>query len=182
MNLSSQLGSLLFTHGEPIAIKKLASLCEKETHEIQEALHELKERISAIGLTLLEEGGSVQLASTPENSNLVKKFLKIDPASDLGKASLETLTLIAYLGPIARSKIDHIRGVNSSFIVRSLLVRGLIEKIVDEKNKRTNLYRITFDFLRLLGIEKKEDLPNYAELRGMTEEKMKQETLTQQSL
>jgi len=75
--------------------------------------------------------------------------------------------LIAYLGPISRAQIDYFRGVNSSFILRNLLMRGLIER-VSESADRSYSYQISFDLLKHLGISKIEDLPDYLKYRELS--------------
>jgi segregation and condensation protein B len=87
--------------------------------------------------------------------------VKEELTEDLTPASSETLAIISYLGPISRAKIEYLRGVNSSLILRNLTMRGLIEKVSDDNRSSAFLYRITFDLMKHLGIEKKEDLPDY---------------------
>jgi segregation and condensation protein B len=83
----------------------------------------------------------------------------------LGKAGLETLAIILYQGPISRADIDYIRGVNSQFIVRNLLIRGLIERVDNPTDARSFLYKTTLDLLSHLGISKIQDLPEYDQVR-----------------
>ncbi len=76
---------------------------------------------------------------------------------------METLTIIAYRGPIAKSELEQIRGINCSLILRNLMIKGLIEEERDEK--RMNIkYRVSIDFIRYLGINKVEELPDYQKL------------------
>ena len=77
--------------------------------------------------------------------------------------SLETLTIIAYRGPITKPEIEQIRGVNCSLILRNLLIRGLIEE-KEDKQRLQNTYTISFDFLRHLGADRVEELPQYSDL------------------
>jgi segregation and condensation protein B len=84
---------------------------------------------------------------------------------DLGKAGLETLSIILYQGPISRANIDYIRGVNSQFIVRNLLIRGLIDRVENPKDARSYIYKTTIDLLSHLGISKIEELPEYEQVR-----------------
>ena len=93
---------------------------------------------------------------------------------DLGKAALETLTIILYRAPVSKGELDYIRGVNSSFILRNLLVRGLVERSINPNDKRSFVYRPTFDLLSHLGIAKIEDLPEYESV-GQEIKKFEQE-------
>ena len=105
------------------------------------------------------------LGTAPELSPTIEKMTKEELMGDLGKATLETLSIILYQGPIVKSRIDYIRGVNSSFILRNLLIRGLIERREHPEDKRTFLYSPTFDLLTHLGISRVEDLPEYGTAR-----------------
>ncbi|MCK4891205.1 MAG: SMC-Scp complex subunit ScpB, partial [Candidatus Pacebacteria bacterium] len=117
------------------------------------------------GLRILIKDGKIQMVTAEENSEFVEKFLKADIEGELSRAALEVLSVVAYRGPIARSEIEEIRGVNCSFTLRHLMIRGLIERINNPKDARAYLYRISFDFLKKLGVEKVEDLPKFKELR-----------------
>ena len=97
-------------------------------------------------------------------------MIKDDLAKDLGSASIETLTIVLYKGPIQKAEIDFIRGVNSNFILRNLLTRGLIEKVQNPEDQRSFLYQPTFDLLTHLGLKKSDDLPEYTEFRTKVEE------------
>ena len=73
--------------------------------------------------------------------------------------------MVVYQGPVSRPEIDQVRGVNSSFILRNLMVRGLVERVTSEKDSRRYLYQPTLDLLRHLGLEKISDLPEYEEVK-----------------
>ena len=78
----------------------------------------------------------------------------------MGRAGLETISIILYKAPVPKSEIDFIRGVNSQFILRNLLIRGLVERIPSSSG-RGGAYRPTLDLLRYLGVTKVEELPDY---------------------
>lgn len=164
--LKSILESLLFAHGEPLSLAKISKTLCADEDDTRSALQELaaeytqKER----GLILLEKDGEYQLGSKPEHAAYIDKLVKSEMSEELSKAAAETLAIIAYKGPISRAEIEHIRGVNSSFTLRNLLLRGLAERIENPKDARSYLYRISFDFLKHLGLAKIEDLPQYKEL------------------
>src|SRR3989344_340255 len=96
---------------------------------------------------------------TGEKSEVLKAslFKLREFYSELSRASLETLAIILYKGPISRREIDHIRGVNSGLILRSLMIRGLIERT--EGTERSYSYKATLKLLEHLGITRREDLP-----------------------
>lgn len=161
MNLSATIEAILFFKAEPITIKKLAELTTQTEEAVGQALIELKQALQGRGIALLEKDNTVILGTAPESSALIENIIKEELKKDLGKAGLETLAIVLYKGPVSRSEIDYIRGVNSSFILRNLTVRGLVEKINKEGDNRTFLYRPTFELLAHLGLTSVTDLPNY---------------------
>jgi len=164
IELESKIEGLLFYKGEDVTIKKLAELLSVNEEQINEALNKLEISLANRGLVLVRKDDSVVLGITGELSGLIESIRKEEIAKELSKASLETLTIVLYKNGIARSEIDYIRGVNSSFILRNLLVRGLVEKIVDPKDTRRMLYRPTFDTLSYMGITSITQLPNYEQI------------------
>ena len=164
MNLQSILETILFVHGEPITLGKLASLTKKPKKEVEEALRELDRDMKERGIVLLYAYGAYQLGSNPENSAFGENLMKEEFSENLSRQSLETLAIVAYKGPMTRIEIDYIRGVNSAFVLRNLTMRGLVERIENPKDARSWLYRVSFNFLKYLGLQSLEELPHYAEL------------------
>jgi segregation and condensation protein B len=111
----------------------------------------------------------VALGTHPDLSELMLSIRKEELSRDIGKAGLETLSIILYKGEVARSEIDYIRGVNSSFILRNLLIRGLVERFTNPSDSRSYLYKPTFQLMSFLGITKIEDLPKYEEVEEQLE-------------
>ena len=170
MALEQLIEAILFWKAEPISIKKLAEACGKNEGEIQDALTVLEKSLENRGVKLVRKNDEVLLGTSPEASELIEKLTKEELSRDLGKAGLETLSIILYKGPITRAEIDYIRGVNSSFILRNLQIRDLVEKITDPNDARRFLYRPTFALLQHLGVTKVEDLPEYGELEKKLQE------------
>ena len=167
--LKKQIESLLFIFGEPLTLKDLSRFLKKNPEEINQALALLKEeyQLGKRGLILIENNGAYQLTTSPEVSEIISDYLKETLKEELTPAALETLAIIAYKGPITRAAIENIRGVNSSFILRSLLIRGLIEREPDPSRPQAFLYRISFELLRMLGLQKIEDLPEYQKFHSL---------------
>lgn len=164
MSIKSQIESLLFISAKPISIKQLAELVGKSEEEIKTAGDELEEeyKSSQRGVQIIRNGSKYQMVSSPDNAKLVQEFIKDETTGELSRPSLETLTIIAYRGPISKTDLDHIRGVNCSLILRNLLIRGLIEAKSDKKGE--TYYNVTFDFIRFLGINDISELPDYIKL------------------
>lgn len=170
-NLISIIESVLFVSGNPVGIKRLAKITGAKEAEVKAAVDELgiKYKNNNHGLRIIKKEGEVQIGSAPEFKDYVNKLVKSDLEDDLSRASLEVLAVIAYRGPISRLQIEEIRGVNCSFTIRNLLLRGLIERVENPGDSRSYLYKISFDFLKHLGLEGIEQLPGYGELRNKGE-------------
>lgn len=164
MELQAKIEGLLFYKGEPMQIKKLAELLNANQEEIESAILLLSEALASRGITLIRKEDSVTLGVAKDLSELVEAIRKDEITKDLSKATLETLSIILYKNGTTRSEIDYIRGVNSSFILRNLLIRGLIEKREDKNDGRRIVYVPTFDALSFMGINNIEELPNYKEV------------------
>lgn len=159
MGLSERIEGLLFYKASPMKLSLLCKTLEVENDELESALQKLQEHLAERGIRLLRTDTEVQLVTAPELDPLIESVRKDEMKRDIGKAGAETLSIILYKGPISRSEIDRIRGVNSSFILRNLLIRGLIER---EMAKNNALFSITPSLLAHLGISNKTELPNYA--------------------
>lgn len=166
MNLQTQIEAILFWKAEPVSIKKLSSFLETDEQSIRAALIELETSLTGRGLTIVRSDDEVMLGTSKEHSSLIEKIAKEERTRDLGKAGLETLSIILYQGPISRADIDYIRGVNSQFIVRNLMIRGLIERVDNPTDARSFLYKASLDLLAHLGVSKIEDLPEYNKVRA----------------
>lgn len=163
--------ALLFAYGEPMELNKIAKLLKTDKEKIKLAVADLEEALKKEdrGLKLIFSGSPagerVQLATKSEFSSLLESFVKEEFREQLSPASLEALALISYLGPLSKAQIDYYRGVNSSFILRSLMIRGLIERFLDSQKSNVYLYQASFDLLKYLGISKIEELPEYQKYR-----------------
>ncbi|MEK7162884.1 MAG: SMC-Scp complex subunit ScpB [Patescibacteria group bacterium] len=161
--------ALLFVYGEPISIKKISGIFKIDQTIADNLIKELEEKLKADnrGLMLIFSNNQVQLTTKPDFSSILENFIKEEFKENLTPASLETLALIAYLGPMSRVQIDYYRGVNSSFILRNLLIRGLIERLPNPQKNNIYLYQPSFDLLKYLGISKIEELPEYDKFKSI---------------
>ncbi len=166
------LESLLFIAGEPVKIKKLAQILDLTENEAAVELEGLKSECESgkRGLRLVFHDGAVEMVSSSEAAPFIEKLIKSDFDEDLSQAALETLAIISYRGPVSRAQVEDIRGVNCSFILRALSIRGLVERKENPEDHRSHLYQVSFDFLRQIGVSKLEDLPNFRESKNMNQE------------
>jgi segregation and condensation protein B len=170
------LEALLFASGEPLEKKQLAKFLGIKDNELAVALGVLSNSLKGHGITVVETPHEVELRTAPDASGMVKKLRESELSRDLGKASLETLAVIAYQDGSTRGEIDWVRGVNSSASLRTLLIRGLISGREDEADKRRIRYSLTSEALAHLGLARLEDLPRAAELRAIAQDVRKEET------
>lgn len=171
MSAKSEIESLLFVSSRPLSVKRLAEATGHGKDEVRKALEELVAEYDAReggGLVVLRNGDEVQLATSPDHAEMVKEFLKDETFGELTRPALETLTIVAYRGPLTKAELEQIRGVNCSLILRNLMIRGLVE-ILEAKDAHPGApaqYRITFDFLRYLGLRQTSELPDFEALRS----------------
>ena len=161
MNLEQKIEAILFFKGEPMSRKKLSEFLEVGQIEINEAIEKLKEDLKSRGIVLQEKEDEITLGTHPELSGIIEKLQKEELNKELSKASLETLSIILYKNGVSRSLIDYIRGVNSSFTLRALSIRGLVEKSLDPEDNRRFIYKPTFELLSFMGVKSVEELPDY---------------------
>ncbi len=164
MNTEQKIEAILFYKNEPLTHKELAKILEVDIDVVRNALNNLKAIYQNKGIVLIETSDTVAFGTHPDLSEMFEKMQKEELSRELGRAGLETLSIILYKGPVARREIDHIRGVNSGFIVRNLLIRGLIERVDPSTTLgagRSFSYRPTLALLKHLGVTSVKDLPEY---------------------
>jgi segregation and condensation protein B len=170
MILENKIEAILFYKNEPLEIKNLAKLLGVGEIEVREALQNLSVSLQNRGICLVMTETEASLATAPEVKTLIEQIAKDEMSSEIGKAGLETLSIILYNGPVSRREIDYIRGVNSAFILRNLCIRGLVERGADERDQRVIKYKGSLQLLAHLGLKKVEELPEFNELRKKAEE------------
>ena len=164
MDLSAKIEALLFFKSEPVTVSWLSKALEVSEGEVWEALRVLEGALQGRGIQLIRKDDALIFGTNTLASELIEKIAKEELEKDLGRAALETLTIILYKGPISKTEIDYVRGVNSSFILRNLLIRGLVERMVNPHDGRSFLYRPSLDLFSFLGLSKREDLPQFVEV------------------
>ncbi len=162
-NLESQIESVLLFKNEPVSVKELCAALGKKAEEVKAALSSLQNFYRERGMVIISNGEEYAFGTHPQNSALIEAMQKEELSRELGRAGLETLAIVAYKGPISRREIDQIRGVNSGFILRNLLIRGLVEKVDSASGERSFSYAPTLKLLQYLGVTEREELPEYKE-------------------
>lgn len=174
MELEKKIEAILFFKGEPIAIKKLMDILKVSKEDMIEAIVNLHHQLKDRGIVLMENEEQLTLGTNAEFSELIQNLQKEELNKELSKSSLETLSIILYKNGATRADIDYIRGVNSSFTLRLLSVRGLINKYIDAKDSRRYIYKPSFDLLSYLGVKSVIELPEYAEVNKNIEKSIEE--------
>lgn len=165
------LEALLFAHGEPVSMNKIEKVLRVEAGKAEELVNLFKEELkrSERGLVLVFDSGKVQLSTKSQFGKVLSQFIKDELSEELSPAALETLSIIAYLGPITRTRLEYFRGVNSFFTLRNLMLRGLIERFPDPERVNSFLYKLTIETIRHLGLTDITNLPDYGKTRKLLE-------------
>jgi segregation and condensation protein B len=166
--LAKILEALLVVATQPLPAEELAAAAQVELPEIADALELLADRYSdeTSGIVLeLVAGGWAFRASAAASEACARLFEK-PVEKGLSQAALETLAIIAYLGPISRPEIARIRGVNVDGVVAGLGERGLIAEGGRENEYGAIRYRTTPLFERIFGLESLASLPRVDDLGG----------------
>lgn len=159
---TTTIEALLFVAGSDLSVKKISDTTGFKDEIIEQSLVELEEKYNDLsGVVLVRAGSKVRLATNPTIAETVAEYLNSEVTGDLTRPQLETLTIIAYRGPIIKPEIEMIRGVNCTVILRNLLMRGLIEEVSGQIEPG---YNVTTDFLRFLGVKQTSELPDYKTL------------------
>ncbi len=167
--LVKKLEALLFITSEPQSKKGLAKTLGCGFEELTQAISLLKEAFLEHALIIIETDQDISLGTHPELSSFIDDLRKEELNKELTKASLDTLSIILYKDLVTRADIEYIRGVNSTFILRNLMMRGLVDRIVHETDSRKFVYIPTIELLSFLGVAKREELPEFESLRGALE-------------
>lgn len=165
--LKSQLESILLVSSKPLSYAKIVEITQAKKDEVADGLKTLSDEYESSdrGLRLLLNNNQAQLVSAPKNAKLVQGYLKDEITGELTPPSLETLTIIAYRQPVTKAELEQIRGINCSLILRNLLIRGLVEAEFNKQRAVTE-YNVTMDFLRFLGINTVQELPDFEKLNS----------------
>ncbi|MEN9337900.1 MAG: hypothetical protein RIQ41_214 [Candidatus Parcubacteria bacterium] len=158
--------TILYLSGDPVKLDTLAKLLAVDKEAVVSCLEqEVAPELKKLGLCLIGAHETYSIATSPEQAGLVELFWKEELQGELTPATLQVLTLVAYLGSPTREEISYVRGVQSSQSIRTLTVRGLIER-------QGEVCTLTLDALKHLGIVNVEDLPEYASIHASLREKL----------
>lgn len=167
MNLKAILEGILFVVGdEGISIDKLSKVLDISLADLNKILDEYMTDLESSdrGLQLEKYNDNYKLVTKKEHAEYYKKLVDNEVSDVLSPAALETLAIIAYNGPITRNMIDEVRGVNSIYVIRKLVLKNLVKEVGrSEMAGRPILYGVTDQFLDYFGLKSLDDLPTISE-------------------
>jgi len=172
--VESAIEAILFVSGEPVKISRIADVLGVSEDEIELAGDRLRDNYSFVrrGIRLVRLEDTLQLCSSPEYADYIRRALETRKPPQLSQPALEVLSIIAYFGPVTKAYIEQIRGVDSSYTVGLLQDRELVESCGRlAAPGRPMLYRTTHVFLRTFGIESLRELPDLPHVEGSNDEK-----------
>jgi segregation and condensation protein B len=169
--VKSVIESLLFVADGPQTLQRFGEVLDGvDKQTLQDAVNDLQSELDGQnrGVQLVEVAGGYQLRTAKANADWVKKFLGGRPAR-MGKATLETLAIVAYRQPITRAEIEAIRGVDVDGVIATLLERNLIRAVArKDVPGRPFLYGTTGEFLQLFNLKDLTHLPTLKEMEEIS--------------
>jgi segregation and condensation protein B len=160
VRLLTALEALLFVAPSAVTAAQLAAALECTVETVESALDLLESSLAGRGLRLQRHRGRFQLITAPETAAAVERFLGLESSSRLSRAALEALAIVLYRQPVTRPQIDAIRGVNSDYVVKGLLMKGLVQEVGRaELPGRPILYSATPECLQYFGLATLGELP-----------------------
>ena len=175
LSLSAKLEALLFVAPGTLTAAQLAAALDVPSAQVERELEVLTQAYEAEGrgIRVQRLRGRVQLTTAPSAAEEIERLLGLESGGRLSRAAIEALAIIAYKQPVTRPQIDAIRGVNSDAVLKSLLVKGLIQEFGRaETPGRPILYGVTSEFLQYFGLSSLTELPplNLDETNGDAEQ------------
>lgn len=178
--MKAALEGLLFISGDNgLTLKQISEILKINIDESKNLLKELYKDFSSVerGIKLEFLGGHFKLTTKEEHREFYEQLVAEEQNTRLSQSALEVLSIIAYNQPISRIQIDKIRGVNSSYVIRKLVLKNLIDDCGrSQEAGRPLLYKVTDNFLNYFGLGSINDLPEIKPVETKYEEKSLFET------
>jgi len=164
LDLQASLEAIMLVADEPVSEVLIAQVLERPRAEVATALRELADGYKAgqRGFDLREVAGGWRFYTREEYAPIVERFVSDGHEVRLTQAALETLAVVAYRQPVSRARVSAVRGVNCDGVIRTLVLRGLVEEAGTDPDTGAILFGTTSYFLERLGLPSLEDLPELA--------------------
>ncbi len=163
-SLRASLEAIMLVADEPVSEVVIAQVLERPRAEVAGALRDLAATYAGEqrGFDLREVAGGWRYYTREECAPVVERFVSDGQEVRLTQAALETLAVVAYRQPVSRARISAVRGVNCDGVIRTLVLRGLVEEVGTDPETGAILFATTGYFLERLGLASLEDLPDLA--------------------
>jgi segregation and condensation protein B len=170
--LARTIEALLVIASKPLSVAELAAATEEDEERVETALGLIASRFreGRSGIVLEHVAGGYAYRAAREAADACGRLVERPVQRGLSQAALETLAIVAYLGPVSRPEIARIRGVAADSAVAGLVERGLIAEAGREEEGGAVRYETTALFERVFGLESSDALPELDELAGDVEE------------
>jgi segregation and condensation protein B len=162
--LRASLEAIMLVADEPVSEIVIAQVLERPRAEVAAALRELAASYAADqrGFDLREIAGGWRFYTREECAPVVERFVSDGQEVRLTQAALETLAVVAYRQPVSRARVSAVRGVNCDGVIRTLVLRGLVEEAGTDPETGAILFATTAYFLERLGLPDLDALPELA--------------------
>ncbi|MGH3024060.1 MAG: SMC-Scp complex subunit ScpB [Gaiellaceae bacterium] len=170
--LARTVEALLVIASKPLSVEELAAVCEEDAERIETALGLIAGRFreGRSGIVLEHVAGGYAFRAAREAAEACARLVERPVQRGLSQAALETLAIVAYLGPVSRPEIARLRGVAADSAVAGLVERGLIGEAGRERDGGAVRYETTPLFERVFGLADRSELPDLDALTGDVEE------------
>lgn len=160
LRVKNILESLLFVAREPLSLEELELALNIPREDLRNLLDEMVKEREGSGVQIFKVAGGYLMGTNPDNAEFVKKITNPREETRLSPQALETLAIIAYKQPVTRVEIERLRGVDSGWVIETLIAKKLIQEVGrSETVGRPYLYATTDEFLKHFGLESLADLP-----------------------
>src|SRR5580692_1001964 len=162
--LRASLEAIMLVADEPVSVVVIAQVLERPRAEVAEALRGMADSYAAEerGFELREVAGGWRYYTREECAPVVERFVSDGQEVRLTQAALETLAVVAYRQPVSRARVSAVRGVNCDGVIRTLVLRGLVEEAGTDPETGAILFATTGYFLERLGLPSLDALPELA--------------------
>ena len=158
--LSAAVEAILFSSNRPLKVRELQQATDTSRDQVEHALDELRSALEGRGVMVMRHHDELHLATRPAFASAVRRALRPEVTGKLSQAAYETLAIVAYQQPVARSRIEEVRGVNCESVLTNLELRDLITEVGRGAGPgQPKLYGTTMRFLQVMGLESLEKLP-----------------------
>jgi len=158
--LSSAIEAILFSSNRPLKVRELMQATDAGRDAVEDALDTLRSGLEGRGVMVMRHHDEVHLATRPEYAAAVRRALRPETSGRLSQAAYETLAIVAYQQPVARSRIEEVRGVNCESVLTNLELRDLITEVGRGTGPgQPKLYGTTMRFLQVMGLDSLDRLP-----------------------